>query len=258
MQTDVDKKMRLIVPNNLSTKNLEQYYSQLSLFLDTKPTRVEIDCSKVQRATSSHINILWDTRYSYNEAGAQMHLVSVSNNLVQVLKVLDLYVVRVGEEDHESHKQERNIPVSVDKDNSILVMEFLATSASIKDGIKKIKDFLGKVKLGKFYILEIETIFYEVASNIRLHSQIDKKNPINLNATLSNDKIVLRFVYPGVSFDPMTRIKDYDVGAVIKQRQKRGYGLIMINRMADEVTYNRTADDLNELNIVKYWEGASD
>ncbi|MCP4704334.1 MAG: ATP-binding protein, partial [candidate division Zixibacteria bacterium] len=81
---------------------------------------------------------------------------------------------------------------------------------------------------------------------------------IHLTATLSDDKIALKFVYPGIPFDPTARVKDYDPGAVIKQRQKRGYGLIMINRMADGISYNRNDKDLNELHIEKYWGGLND
>ncbi len=258
MQLAVDKKNKLVVPDDLSNDNLDRFYSRLNFLLDKKPDEIELDCSRLQRATSTHINILWDTRYSCNEAGIQMHLVSISESLLRVLKVLDLYGLLVGQEDQDSESSERRVIPEIDPDNNVIEIEFKATSRSIRSSIVKLKDFLGKPNLEEIFILEIETIFYEVATNIRLHSQISDKDLIQLTVTLYSDKIVLRFVYPGISFDPTARVKEYDPGALIKQRQKRGYGLIMINRMADEISYERTDNDLNELYIEKYWGGSYD
>ncbi len=253
MQLVVDKTNKVVVPDNLSNDNLEQFYSKLNVLLDKKPEEIEVDCSKLQRATSTHINILWDARYSCNEAGIKMRLVSISEGLVRVLKVLDLYDLLVEQEYQESVSSERRVIPEIDKDNNAIEMEFKATNGSIRSGIKKLKKFLGKADLEEISILELETIFYEVAMNICQHAQVSDNDLINLTATLTSDKIGLKFIYPGVSFDPTARVKDYDPGAVIKQRQKRGYGLIMINRMADEISYKRTDNDLNELYIEKYW-----
>ncbi len=253
MQLVVNKKYKVVVPDNLSNDNLEKFYSNLNVLLDKKPEEIEVDCSKLQRATSTHINILWDARYSCNEAGIGMRLVSISEGLVRVLKVLDLYDLLVEQEDQESVSSKHRVILKIDEDNNVIEMEFKATNGSIRSGIKKFKKFLGQADLEEISILEIETIFYEVAMNISQHAQVSDNDLISLTATLTSKKIALKFIYPGVSFDPTARVKDYDPGAVIKQRQKRGYGLIMINRMADEISYKRTDNDLNELYIQKYW-----
>lgn len=258
MQLAVDKKNRLTVPDDLSDYNLEQFYGNLNLLLDKRPNEIFLDCSQLLRATSTHINILWDARYSCNKAGIQMHLVSISASLLRVLKVLDLYDLLVTHKDQDSESPERRVIPEIDPDNNVIEIEFKATDRNIRSSIVKLKDFLGKPNLEEISILEIETIFYEVATNIRLHAQISDKDLIQLTVTLCRDKIVLKFIYPGISFDPVARVKDYDPGAVIKQRQKRGYGLIMINRMADEISYERTDNNLNELYIEKYWGGSND
>ena len=253
MQLVVNKKYKVVFPDDLSNDNLEKFYSNLNALLDKKPEEIEVDCSKLQRATSTHINILWDARYSCHEAGIGIRLVSISENLMRVLKVLDLYDLLVEQEDQESVSSERRVIPEIDEDNNAIEMEFKATNGSIRSGIKKFKKFLGKADLEEISILELETIFYEVAMNICLHAQVSDNDLITLTANLTSEKIALKFIYPGVLFDPTARVKDYDPGAVIKQRQKRGYGLIMINRMADKISYNRIDNDLNELYIQKYW-----
>ena len=187
-----------------------------------------------------------------------MRLISISEGLLRVLKVLDLYDLLVEQEDQKSVSSKRRVIPEIDTDNNVIEMEFEATNNSIKSNIVLLKKFLDKLNLEEISILEIETIFYEVATNIRLHAQTNEKDLIRLTATLFSDKIALKFVYSGISFDSTARVKDYDPGTVIKQRQKRGYGLIMINRMADEISYKRTDNDLNELYIEKYWGGSND
>lgn len=255
MQLVVNKKYTVAIPDDLSNDNLERFYGHLNALLDKKPNEIFLDCSQLLRPTSTHINILWDARYSCNDAGVQMRLISISESMLRVLKVLDLYDLLVEDEDQQAERSGRIIIPEIDPDNNVIEIEFKPTDKGIGSGIFKLKGFLGNLNLQEISILEIETIFYEVATNIRLHAQINDNNSVHLTTTLSSDKIVLKFIYPGVSFDPTIRVKDYDPGAAIKQRQKRGYGLVMINRMADKISYNRTDDDLNELKIEKYWGG---
>ena len=68
----------VMVPDNLSGNNLDEYFRQLGDLLRKKPGEVVLDCSQLRRATSAHINVLWETRKNCDEAKLPMRLTSSS------------------------------------------------------------------------------------------------------------------------------------------------------------------------------------
>ena len=63
----------------------------------------------------------------------------------------------------------------------------------------------------------------------------------------------MEFQYRGVRFDPTNKKLEFDIRVAAQSGQKRGYGLLMINRMTDSIKYNQKDTDCNVLTLEKHW-----
>jgi anti-sigma regulatory factor (Ser/Thr protein kinase) len=134
----------------------------------------------------------------------------------------------------------------------MLQLEFKATINSINDALDKFRDFLMRLNLAELSAFDLETVFYEVATNIRLHGQLNKPNDlVEFTATQMPGKIFLRFTDQGQFFDPTSRKTTHDPREAYYKRQRRGLGLTMIKRMVDTISYQRVEDRFNVLSLEK-------
>ena len=116
----------------------------------------------------------------------------------------------------------------------------------------KLDQYLKNTSISHKIIYEIETIFYEVTTNMRRHGQITSNEPIKFSLSQMNDSVILHFEDSGVSFDLTKHEANYKPDQAIKERMKNGLGVLMIRKMADSILYERR-DDKNFLTISKTW-----
>jgi anti-sigma regulatory factor (Ser/Thr protein kinase) len=100
---------------------------------------------------------------------------------------------------------------------------------------------------------ELRTVFYEVLINIRDHSGLGESAHVQFSAKA--DKFGLRMVFQdeGRPFDPTKFVGTNDFIEAAQKRQFRGFGLMMISKMINEVQYSRTNDGYNQLTLLKRW-----
>lgn len=235
MSVKTEESQAILVPGNLTSSTLTAFYVELDNHLEESPQGIILDCSMLGHVTSSHISLLWETLQRSEQAGIPMRLLSVRYGLKRVLEILDLY---------DLFETTTECPIT-------LRLKIRLTSDDIDQALNQFQDFLKRLDLAEICAFDLETAFYEVITNIRLHGRLNEDDLIEFTATPNHEKIAMQFVDSGPQFDLTRRGSSFDPQEAIKSRQKRGFGLIMIKGLVDNLSYERLEDRLNVVTLEK-------
>lgn len=242
----------ILIPDNLSVDSLSGFRNSLTKCLDRKPTRILLDCSALEHVTSSHINLLWQARMMCQEFSIPLVLKSVSENMISVLKVLDLF--------EEFEIETQSFPDTLPEQGGAeqigdgeLKLEFDVDSKNISANLIEFRDFLKKINASAERLVEMETVFYEVVTNIRLHSGLGPQDVVSFHALSKSGRITLEFVDSGIAFDPTAQDVAFIPKEAMKDGKRRGFGLIMITRMGGHLSYQYRDGKYNVLTMEKQW-----
>jgi len=241
------------IPKILSITSVDSFYDELNNGLSRKPAAVELDCSQIDLVTSSHVNLLWEARSSCLGLNVEIKLCFVSAGLIRVLKVLDLYDVFLGSDGSVAEEDSNVQAINTALCEEVLNLEFRVESKALTRALAEFRRFLSKLRIPMKNVIELEIVFYEVTTNIRLHSGLTSDNTIIFIATPSPDKLVLCFTDHGKEFDPTSFKSNFDPEKVIKEHKKHGFGLTMITRMTGKQSYERRDDRINVFTLEKFW-----
>jgi len=250
----VNSKNTLVIkiPKILSVESIDKFHEELGTLINQGPSAVELDCSRIDLVTSSHINLLWEARTLCLERGIKIKLCFISSGLIRVLKVLDLYEIFLGNKSElgeSAFDQDKKQPQA----GSEFKQEFKAEANSITRALAEFRRFLSKLNLPMKGVIELEIVFYEVVTNIRLHSGVGPDATIMFNTNSLKNKIMMVFIDQGKAFDPTLNEQNFEPDKAIKEKKKHGFGLTMITRMTDLMTYERRDDRINVLTLEKCW-----
>ncbi len=254
MQVESPKIPLVAVPLDLSEVALASYDRQLAEILDSGPKTIEIDTSRWQQVTSSHIHVLWQTYQRCSEHGSGMRLTGSSDGLIRVLKVLDLYDILTGAMDRTEVDVRTAVRIDLAHGSSDYADEFTTKPSEVDGAIKSFVDFLKGMELPEVTQFELRTLFYEVVTNIRCHSDLPEGSLVVFICRADESRISMVFADSGQPFDPTESTADVDVLAAAKDRRTRGFGIMMIRKMADSVSYVRKDDSVNVLTLEKGWD----
>lgn len=243
----------LLVPADLSDDAVTRFDRGLKEFLGEHPVSIALDVSQLEHVTSSHIKLLWQAYNICLDAGVTMKLKSPSPGLVRVLKVLDLYELLA--EDHESMRPQLRKAVRIESGEipPLYADEFTADSCSIDEALEGFLKFLRCFTLPEVVIFELRTVFYEVATNIRSHAQMGDDDLVVFSARVEGSKLIMVFADFGVPFDSKSSTVDFDPRTASKNGQTRGFGLTLVRRLTDKMSYVRMNDVINVLTLEKKW-----
>ena len=245
------KKCRLIsVPADFDDDSLQAFFDELTLAIGDEPSEIALDCSPLEHATSRHINALWDALTRCERAGIAMRLTSVAYGLRRVLSVLDLTELFTVE--YESDREDRlsHAPVK-GRASDRLEVEIEARIDAVTGVMAELHTFLEGLDLTEIGVFDLETVFYEVATNICRHSGLDEHRTIRFVADRSEDEIFFEFTDAGERFDPTGNTPEFDPRLAIMRRQSRGIGLVMIQRLMDSISYDRIDRKYNVVTLRK-------
>lgn len=255
MQISPEKTKLIAIPGQLTDDSVKNFYSAIEDFCRDSKGRLSLDCSGLKNVTSNHVGILWQARNLCEKAGIEILLVEVSRNLARVLEVLDisdLFSLDIVDDDETIGEFTRTFQMSRDRN---FEMTFTASDKDIEEAMDRFLGFIENFSDSDKYLFEIRTIFYEIATNIRLHAGQSADNKIKFMAVPDPDRaLVMRFIDSGPPFNPASQIHQFNPDNAIKKKQKRGFGLIMISRMTDGITYERKNGELNVLTLEKKWK----
>lgn len=236
MPVGTEEKNIIVVPRKTDPPNaVSSCYAELDDRLRGRPDAIFLDCSRLDPITSYHINILWDIHLRCRQAGIPLRLLSVRPGLERILKMLDLY---------------HHFEISAEKP-ILLKSKIRPEAEDIERALDRFRDFLKQLDLDEICAFDLETAFHEVTHNIFLHGGLNRGDLIEFTATSNQGQISLRFVDPGSPFDPTSPASSFDPRVAIRTRQKRGFGLAMIKRLVDVLSYERVDNRLNVVTLKK-------
>jgi len=244
---------RILVPSEVIGPKINRFYGDIEDLLRQGCREIVIDCSNLKHAVSSNIYIIWKGNFKCQEAGTLCRLTNVSDNLKRVLKVLDLYDLLVIDQKTGKKKRKPDVTAGLNVVEKEIDLKFEADEKAVSRYLTEFRDYLKNINLPELLVFELETVFYEVTTNILQHSGAQKSETIIFTANSTSEYFRMKFNYPGVHFNPTVNRKEFDPNAAIQGRQKRGYGLMLINRMMDTMTYQRSDDQKNILTLEKRW-----
>jgi anti-sigma regulatory factor (Ser/Thr protein kinase)/anti-anti-sigma regulatory factor len=249
MKTDTVITPTLVVPANLSDDAVARFDQELKLLLTRGHSSVALDTGHLDYVTSSHIKLLWQAYHLCLDSGATMKLESLSAGLVRVLKVLDLHELFVGEHGTAHPQLRKAVREESGDTGAYYVDEFTANSDGIDNALDGFLKFLKRFDLTDEAIFELRTVFYEVVTNIRLHSRAGADELIVFATSVERSRVVLIFADSGISFNPETRADDFDPHAASEAGATRGFGLALVRRLTDKMSYVRVSDAVNVLTL---------
>ena len=217
--------------------SVTEFLAKLDSRLGQGVSLIQVDCTLLARVTSSHINALWLAREKCDQQGAAIELLNVSNGLRRVLEAMDLA---------DLFLPESGAPLCFH-------LQLVPTVEGIDSAMSKVVGFLAKSGVPEATAFELQTVLYEVTTNIRCHGQLTSEDSIRFNAQISEQTVRYTFTDNGVAFDPTSRDPNVDYREASRELRQNGFGLAMIARLSDSVEYCRTADDQNHLSINKSW-----
>ncbi len=253
MQTDRLATSALLIPADLSKDAVNDFENRLQELLRNNPRLITLDVSLLKYVSSSHIKLLWQTYLTCLESGVSVKLQSLSPGLERVLKVLDLYEILVGEYELFHPQVKRAIRFESAENQPPYADEFRADLAGRDKALEEFLKYLQRFALPEIVLFELRTVFYEVATNIITHASMEKNNLIVFSAFIDSSKITMVFVDSGIPFNPEHLAIDFDPRSASKNHQSRGFGVILVRRIMDKVSYIRFNDNINVLTLEKTW-----
>ena len=251
MSVNLVNKKIIKLPDYLTPSSLAAFYDNINALSEMPAENVFLDCSTIKHVTSSHINLLWELRNKCNELGTKLYLNEISMGLDAVLNVLDIkHFFNIS-----SYLNEYNATNCLSnknlKEKQVFERNIVPDVKNINLLKKQLIEFLQSLNVGQLCIYEIETIIYEILTNIRLHGQLKKDDKIDLHLEMDMNGLDLIVIDPGVPFDPTISTQNYSPETAIKNKRKRGFGLFMIRKMTDNIYYERSKGKFNILTVEK-------
>jgi anti-sigma regulatory factor (Ser/Thr protein kinase) len=132
-------------------------------------------------------------------------------------------------------------------------LTFPATVDHINSAQQNFVRFLTSLNIQEITVFELATVFYEVATNIRSHGDLTDTDSIEFSVSYTDRSVLMEFTDPGRPFKIPKILPDFDPREVIAQKKTHGFGLILIDRLTDGITYERIDNEYNVLKLKKQW-----
>ncbi len=254
MSVKTEKTHIILVPRELTGEATDSFESEITQSIASAPAGIVLDCSSLRLVSSSHINVLWTAREKCEAASIPMRLRNVSDRLLRTLKILDLdeFFITDGVKSVEGDDDQRR--PAYDADDKLFQIRLKPVNEEILRALNNFRQFLRGFKVASFCSLELETVFYEILTNIRQHGKTESDVFVEISAKASARGIELTFTDNGRAFNPSENVPDFDPEKAVSSGQRHGFGLTMIARMTDDMDYERKDDELNVLKVKKYWK----
>ena len=252
MLISTNQSLNLSIPSGLDENSLREFFDQVCLLDPSKVKNVYLNCSQLEDVTSRHITVICHSMFECEKKGISCKLIAVTDSMLIAVKHLKLNdLLLLEDSDKTVFNDTSKISIKSRDVANVLRLEFMAEKEAIKANLGKFKDFLNKFNLTEKTEYELATVFYEIAMNIKQHGYNDNPDRILFKAEVLDNEISMRFKDSGKKFDPTQLVFDYDPEISIKNGRKRGLGLILINRIIDNMTYFRENGAINRLVLVK-------
>lgn len=230
------RKNAVEAPTELTDEAVRSFMREVADVIESRPPTVLVDCTRLENVASAHVTVLWQARQACEEAGIPLLLTSPTQNLVRVLRLLDLSEFFQYEDPGYPEPFSDSVEPTVE---------------GVSQGLDRFLRYLITIQASDRITFELRTIYYEVMTNIRTHGGRDSAAAILVTVRANHEEIELVFADSGPAFNPTDHITEFDPRAAGRLGQKRGFGITMISRLATRMTYTRRGDNTNVLTVLK-------
>lgn len=246
------KQIAVPVPSQLSADAIERFYADLQQALEKGADTICFDCSGVHSVQSNHIAVLWSAREMCETAGARAVLENPTFGLRRVIRLLDLQdmfeiegSVYQADDDIASDEQIESALVFVDR--------FEPNPMGVDRSLQAFLEYLERMGVPEAARFDLQTIFYEIATNISQHAHLGQGEMVSFRVEPRAGSVELVFEDNGLPFDPTTHLREVNVREAAQAGRTRGFGLPLIGKLTDGMSYERIDDRTNRLRIARKW-----
>jgi serine/threonine-protein kinase RsbW len=126
-----------------------------------------------------------------------------------------------------------------------------AKKSSLREMVRYIKAQASAAGFSGKTLERIELVSEEALINIISYAYPEiKKGMIDITCDQTADQFQIVIVDHGIPFDPIANARHVDLEAPLEQRTYGGYGIYLIRKVMDRVSYKRV-DNTNVLTMVK-------
>ena len=232
----------VVLPALLESAAGRNFEAEVAKALTTDTGELLIDCSELNQVYSGHIRLMWVAREMCRDRGVSLRLTSVRPDIVRILRLLDLTEF---------------FPFEIGDGNCSYADAIPLSGQSVREALRRFDDFLKQQSVPDTVVTDVRTICYEVTTNISQHGGLDSSEivvmTVVLDETEKDREMTLRFMDSGRPFDPTVPRPLLTTQDAAESRRTRGYGLVMVSKLANRVTYERFREAHNLLTVSKRW-----
>jgi sigma-B regulation protein RsbU (phosphoserine phosphatase) len=103
-------------------------------------------------------------------------------------------------------------------------------------------------------IAKVELVAEEILVNVIHHSGLKESDPLAISCTVTGEipSIQLEIIDSGIAYDPLSHpLPDPQKAIPLEERRPGGYGIFLIRKLMDGVTYHRD-NGYNIVTLTKY------
>jgi anti-sigma regulatory factor (Ser/Thr protein kinase)/anti-anti-sigma regulatory factor len=232
----------VVLPALLETVAGRNFEAEVAKVLTADTGELLVDCSELNQVYSGHIRLMWVAREMCRERGVALRLTSVRPDIVRILRLLDLTEF---------------FPFEIGDGNCSYADAIPMSGESVREALRRFDDFLKQQSVPDTIVTDVRTICYEITTNIAQHGGLDSSEVVVMTAVLTEStkdrEMTLHFMDSGRPFDPTEPRPLLTTQDAADSRRTRGYGLVMVARLADRVAYERFREAHNLLTVSKRW-----
>ncbi len=247
MSPRLDENCQIHLDQTFAANNGQEFLAELEEILKSSPRDVWFDCGDMGWITSRGVGVLWHARHSCAKSGTRLHLEFVAERVIRTFRALDLCELFDLE---PTVIEYRSTPSpGADSNQEHYSDTFGISKVSVDKALIRLGRLLNRLELDQTLSLDLQTLVYEAVTNIRTHSELDPEEKVSFTLVINAREATFCFTDPGMPFDPTTHPVDYDFVRAAKLGQTHGFGLALMRRMADQMTYSREHGTHNVLTI---------
>lgn len=240
------------LPEAISRDTQSRLTTLVNNLTERGATRVHIDCGDLSVLTREHIWLLLQV-----QSHCQMQNITVTLS-VPTLTLFNIETLG-GLIEASSSLSKRVMPTQPPvkpsmpaANNPHRLEQILRASASeLAKSTREFESFLTKLKVEKVDRYVLRTLYTEALQNIYRHAGLKDNQEIQVQVERTGKCISLTLVDEGPEFDPTAESAINDEISDPTAVEFPHFGIKMLKRLADDITYHRSQSGRNVLRIIK-------
>jgi anti-sigma regulatory factor (Ser/Thr protein kinase)/ABC-type transporter Mla MlaB component len=245
----VDATLRL--SETITADTQKQLADRINDLTDRGAQRVHVDCSDLYRLTREHIWLLLQVQTQCQMHGITVILSAPTSTLFNI-DTLGSLIEASSSLTKRIAPERTHIPSAPSaKDPQRLNQRFKARAADIAKSTREFESYISSLSLEKVDRYVLRTIYTEAVQNIYRHAGLKDTQEIQIQVDLIGKCLTIILIDEGLEFDPTAESAFNEQLSDPTAVEFPHFGIKMLKRLADDMTYQRNQSGKNVLRITK-------